>query len=71
LLRVEEIEDLHGKLQQGLADDTLIQVFELWREGRTVTQMMDALGMSRATVYRKLELITLRGQQLFAPPDNT
>ena len=58
----EEIELLHGRLCQALADTTRIAVlYELAAGPRHVTALVEALGLPQGTVSRHLRVLHQRG----------
>jgi hypothetical protein len=65
VIEAEEIEALNSRLKDCLGEP-LFPVFELWKDGHTAAEITGILKISRATVYRKLELIDERLREVFA-----
>ena len=63
-------EFLHQQIQAGLKDPIFIRIFELWTEGVPPAEIGPQVGLSRASGYRKLELIHNLATELFASPSS-
>lgn len=55
--RLQALNDMHGELLERLTDPLLHQIARMLLEGHTIDEIAAQSGRSRATVYRKLDLI--------------